>query len=480
MPIVFDEKQDEQPAQPMTRMQAAEAQGQVPLAQGPFSSASDNLEKWAGAAGAAMAATLPARGPNPDESSKIYVPPPAAGSYQRADEPVGITAPSRLAPPPGAGATPDVRPAVTPAAFRNQGSADALGPRGPYDARPQVVEPPTKVNPNQIPGYGGGAPLAQGPVYQSAPTGSREPDTTALEQNAPWAAANRAFDDRQRAQQLLDYQMRKDVDDRALATTAKLQASQIDLPNAKTNLAIAKQHGNPAEVAAASAEVARLSGLATGPIAAGADMVKTFGEQQQALATAGERENRAGLATAAISKSGAETKMIGAQTASEKIKQVGFKIDNEGKIIDNEGKAVHTDFIRQQIAGAKTDQEAKALLNSLVSRRAAATNPSEIANLDAALLAAHGKAGEDWKVQHMSGGVAPDPNNPGMQVKEPDRAILWNARTGEMVDASALKTTKTPTLSKDQAQEAARRAIAQGRDKELVNARLREMGHPTL
>jgi len=337
------------------------------------------------------------------------------------------------------------------------------------------------VNPRQTPGYGGGAPLAQGPVYQSAPTASSQPDTTVAEQAAPWAAANRAFDDRKMGQDLLQYQMLKDVDARAQATTASLRASQIDLPNAQTSLKIALSRGNPAEIAAAQADVARLSGLANGPIAAGSDMPKAFAETQQGLSTAAERENRTALAASTISKQGAEVGLTKAQTASEKIKQVGFTIDNEGKVIDNQGKVAHTDLIRQQIASAKTDQEAKALLSSLVSRRASATNPAEIANLDAALLAAHGKAGEEWKVQHMSGGMMPDPTNPGMQIKEPDRAILWNSRTGEMVDAGApSRVTATPKLSKDQALAAAKQAIAQGKDRDAVNARLREMGHPTL
>jgi len=292
--------------------------------------------------------------------------------------------------------------------------------------------------------------------------------TDAERMNAPWAAANREFDDRKMAEQLVkaqisDYNMRMQQ-----AQTARMA------PRGGDPLATRKFNDGTVVLGGEDAVKAR---NAANPLPAPLEAGALYRNVQAGLLDAGARENRKALTGPEASERTARAGLLGAEAAATTERAKGYSLDREGKILDNQNKAIDLKLLGQKFEAGKADLRQKEIASSLLEQLGQAKDPEEAMRIARALTVMHGKDPQEWDFKTLKGGQEPiDPNNPGMGSRQvPEQGILVHRYTGEVRPIEyGPKTGAMP--ARDQARAEARTAIAKGAPRDAVNERLRAAG----
>lgn len=368
----------------------------------------------------APSATQPRKGPIEAAAEASPEAPPSMGyveSLSKAAGAVGrvLTYPTRLAgralgvPSYSAPAeAPAAAPAAQqPAVITNYGSdgADAMSqsvpavqgqlPTGPGSvAIPQpkpVIVPPAGIArgaTNPAPVIGNAVPSTYNPVatqaaldaYAARERQGVQDATNAMQQNANWGAAWQAQQRAQGAARVANWN----------AEMARLdEAGNIGGPgrDEAARLAAAGAAGANERLKATDAAVA----AASQPSAR--NYVDEYGKLQKGQA---EAVTAGALATTAASR----LQEAGARGELERAQAKGFQLTNE--------------------------QHQKLL--ALSAAMGAAQSPEEIQKIERQMLALGGKSPDEYGIMHAQGGSYPDPNNPMMQIKVPDRVWVYSKR----------------------------------------------------
>lgn len=340
---------------------------------------------------------------------------PAQGMNDR-----GAGVGGELAPPAGAGVTPDVRVSVSPPATRG------LGDRGIGDAGPLPLGGPLETA------------VSAAPVASSVATisnGTRSATYTADQvANTLPAGDISAYDkmmgdySRMKTQEGFDaaqaHQNVRDHDTDAIKAGRQIQAG-LDAKTAAWEATVAKAQarggvfGGDRKQAAAAVERSvaaktradQLSDVARNPVVTPQrNAIEEFA-RGQGVVNANEEARQRGAGTAQGLKTGA--------------------VELEGKKIG--------------IAGAKLDLAGKQRLNDLGTKLTTTTDPKEAALVHSQILALLGKdKPEEYHITHAPGATRADAN--GVVTKDPDSVYVINKRTGaaELLGGGQTQAPKPP------------------------------------
>ncbi len=139
---------------------------------------------------------------------------------------------------------------------------------------------------------------------------------------------------------------------------------------------------------------------------------------------------------------------------------------------------------QQQLQGGQIDlQQKRQMAQYAATLGDPNATPAQRANASRAILVAHGKNPDEWKLQHLAGGEVDSPSGlPGSKLRLPDAALLYNeAGQHELVTLGAPTQNLGGYSSVAEAQSAARAAVASGKISQAdANKRLASVGIPAI